>query len=210
MNRRRVLQSLGLAAVAVPGTLSAGMIKPWEYVQRRDELTSTAGTPLQFEPKGTPDPNPTANDITKYPRCPYCGMSREMWHHSRYLVHYSDDLADGTCSIHCAAVSLSLNLDRVPKGIYAADLGAGDAVKPLVAVESATYLIGSSLKGTMSANSKMAFANAEAAAEAMAAHGGKLGDFDEALTAAYLDMAKDTTMIRKRRAEQRRKAGMKK
>ena len=207
MNRRSVLQALGLTVVAVPGTLSAEMIKPWEYIQRRGDLTDTDGTPLQFEPKGAPDPNPARDDISKYPLCPYCGMSRKMWSHSRHLVHYSDDLADGTCSIHCSAISLSLNLDRVPKVIYAADFGAADEPQPLVSVESATYLIGSSLKGTMTANSKMAFASAEAATKAMATHGGKLGSFDEALTAAYLDMAKDTIMIRKRREERRRKAG---
>ena len=206
MNRRNILKSLGLAIVTVPGTLSAEMIKPWEYIQRRRELADTDGTPLQFEPKGVPDPNPTAGDIAKYPICPYCGMSRKLWSHSRHLVHYSDDLADGTCSIHCAAISLSLNLDRVPKAIYVADSGAADEPQPLVAVESATYLIGSSLKGTMTANSKKAFASKEAATKAMESYGGTLGSFDEALTAAYLDMAKDTIMIRKRREERRRKA----
>jgi hypothetical protein len=56
-----------------------------------------------------------------------------------------DDLVDGTCSIHCLAISLSLNLDRGPKAIYAADFGSDAKIKPLVEVDKATYLIGSSL-----------------------------------------------------------------
>ncbi len=96
----------------------------------------------------------------KYTKCPYCGMDRNQWQHSRHLVQYDDDLVDGTCSIHCLAVSLSLNLDRGPKAIYGADFGSAEAVKPLIEVDKASYLIGSDLKGTMSMQSKMAFASA--------------------------------------------------
>ena len=41
---------------------------------------------------------------------------------------------------------------------------------------------------------------------AKTANGGALGNFDEALSAAYADMAKDTKAIRQRRAERRAKA----
>jgi nitrous oxide reductase accessory protein NosL len=132
-------------------------------------------------------------------------MDRTQWHHSRHLVQYDDDLVDGTCSIHCLTLSLLLNLDRGPKAIYAADFGSAEAVKPLTPVDAATYLIGSDLKGTMTANSKMAFASREQAEAAMAEHGGTLGGFDDALRQTHLDMASDTLMIRKRRAERRRK-----
>jgi hypothetical protein len=49
----------------------------------------------------------------------------------------------------------------------------------------------------------MAFATEAAAQSAQSIHGGEIGDFDEALRAAYLDMAHDTAMIRQRRAERR-------
>ena len=181
------------------------MIPGQGWVKASGEKGEFDGTPLQFMPKGEPDENPVENDIQKYPRCPYCGMSRKMWNHSRHLVHYDDGLADGTCSIHCSAISLSLNLDRGPSAIYAADFGAADEVKPLVNVDQATYLVGSKLKGTMSANSKMAFAAAEAASAAQKEQGGETAGFDEALKQAYLDMANDTMMIRKRRAEKVKK-----
>ena len=183
-----------------------GAMIPGEgWVKASGEKGEHDGTPLQFMPKGAPDDNPLENDIQKYPRCPYCGMKRKMWNHSRHLVHYDDGLADGTCSIHCTAISLSLNLDRGPKGIYAADFGSDAEIKPLVNVDGATYLVGSKLKGTMSANSKMAFAAAEAAKAAQGEQGGETMNFDEALKLAYLDMARDTLMIRKRRAEKVRK-----
>ncbi len=163
------------------------------------------GTPAQFVPKKAPDAKPLENDIEKTPKCPYCGMDRKMFHHSRMLVHYSDDLADGTCSLHCAAISLSLNVDREPKGIYVADNAAAGDLKPLVEVGTATFLIGSQIKGVMTKRSKVAYGNAEAAKAAQAANGGELADFDKTLLAAYGDMAQDVSMIRKMREERRKK-----
>jgi copper chaperone NosL len=77
------------------------------------------------------------------------------------------------------------------------------AWKPLIDVSDAIYLIGSALPGTMSARSKMAFADAAVAELARSVHGGELDDFDAALLAAYQDIAQDTVAIRKRRAERR-------
>ena len=166
----------------------------------------TDGTPLQFTPKTAPDANPVENDLVKYPKCPYCGMDRTQYHHRRHLVQYQDDLVDGTCSLHCAALSLALNLDRGPKAIYAADFGAKADPKPLINVDQATYLIGSKVPGVMTQQSKLAFAAKPDAEAAKAAQGGELGNFDAALKAAYLSMAGDTAMIRKKRAEMKQKA----
>lgn len=161
------------------------------------------GTPLQFIPKTAADPKPLDNELGKYPKCPYCGMDRKQYHHSRHLVHYQDDRVDATCSLHCAALSLAINLDRGPKAIYAADFGAKDELKPLIDAETATYLIGSKLPGVMTKQSKVAFAAQSAAEAAKAEQGGELGDFGAALQAAYQSMASDTLMIRKKRAEKR-------
>ncbi|HRD67712.1 MAG TPA: nitrous oxide reductase accessory protein NosL [Candidatus Competibacter sp.] len=161
------------------------------------------GTPLQFTPKTQPDPKPLENELDKYPKCPYCGMDRKQFHRSRHLVHYQDDLVDATCSLHCAALSLAINLDRGPKVIYAADFGAKDDPKPLMNVDDATYLIGSKLPGVMTKQSKIAFASKQTAETVKAEQGGELGNFDAALQAAYQSMASDTLMIRKKRAEKR-------
>ncbi len=163
------------------------------------------GTPMQFIPKKPADPKAYENDIEKYPKCPYCGMDRKQYHHSRMLIQYSDDLADGVCSLHCAAISLSLNIDRDPKTIWVGDNAAAGDVKPLVEVDKATFLVGSKIPGVMTANSKVAYGNTDAAKAAQAAQGGELTNFDGALLAAYTDMSKDVSRIRKMRAERRRK-----
>jgi len=207
----KILAASGLAGFSgVAAAKGVGAMVPGKgWVEASGERCDGDGTPLQFIPKNAPDANPLENELEKYTRCPYCGMNRTKWHHSRHLVQYDDDLVDGTCSVHCLAISLSLNLDRGPKAIYAADFGSDAEIKPLVEVDKATYLIGSGLKGTMSMKSKRAFASADAAQAAQKEHGGELGDFDAALKEAYLGMAADTTGIRKRRAE-RRKMMMKK
>lgn len=197
LTRRNVLKALGI------GTLAS-----LTFTRTASAMPNTDGTPMQFIPKTAPDANPLENELSKYPKCPYCGMDRTQWHHSRHLVHYEDDLVDGTCSLHCAALSLSINLDRGPKAIYAADFGSGDKIKPLLNVDKATYLIGSKLPGTMSKTSKMAFASADAAKAAQKDNGGEIGDFNAALRQSYLNMAEDTMMIRARRAERRKKMMM--
>jgi nitrous oxide reductase accessory protein NosL len=161
------------------------------------------GTPMQFMPKKPKDPNPLTDELTKYQKCPYCGMDRKEYHFSRHLVHYSDDLVDGTCSLHCAAVSLSVNLDRTPKAIYAPDNGSGDEIKPLTNAEAATYVIGGGHKAVMSKKAKTSFAS-KVAAEA-AKGDGELADFDKALMLTYVGMAEDTRGIRMKREERRRK-----
>jgi nitrous oxide reductase accessory protein NosL len=208
IDRRDLLKLLTLTglggltgtALGAPGAMLPG--KGW--VEATGEACAGAGTPLQFIPKTAPDPSPLENELDKYPKCPYCGMDRKQWQHSRHLVQYDDDLVDGTCSIHCLAISLSLNLDRGPQAIYAADFGSALETKPLIEVERVVYLIGSQLKPTMSKRSKMAFASTTTAETVQSEQGGELGSFDDALREAYLGMHSDTVMARKKRAERRK------
>ena len=211
IDRRKMMKMLAAAGLGgLAGTTSAGpgvgaMIPGKGWIEAVGEQCSGDGTPLQFIPKTAPDDKPLENELEKYTKCSYCGMDRTKWHHSRHLVQYDDGLVDGTCSIHCLAISLSLNLDRGPKSIYAADFGADAKIKPLVDVDKATYLIGAKLQGTMTKKSKMAFASVGAAKAGQAEKGGELGSFEDALQSAYLSMAEDTLMIRRRRAERRRR-----
>ena len=194
--KRRDLLKLSLAATGLAATTA-----------HAHEACSADGTPAQFIPKKAADATPQENDIEKFPKCPYCGMDRKMYHHSRMLIQYSDDLPDGMCSLHCASISLAVNIDREPKAIWVGDNAASAEVKPLVEVDKATFLIGSQIKGVMTKRSKVAYGSEEAAKAAMAANGGELGNFDKALLAAYTDMAQDASMVRKNR-EERRKHGM--
>lgn len=193
MNRRDLLKISALTGLAAMST------------QASAEACSTDGTPNQFIPKKAADAKPLENDIEKYKKCPYCGMDRMEHNKTRMLVHYSDDLADGVCSIHCLALSLSLNVDREPKGIFGPDFASTAEPRPLLPVDQLTYLIGAELKHAMTKKSKHSFASADVAKEFQAKHGGTLAKFDEALRESYLGMADDVSMIRKNREERRKR-----
>lgn len=166
----------------------------------------TDGTPAQFVPRKPADANPMQNELDKYGKCPYCGMDRKEHHRARMLVQYSDDLADGVCSIHCLAISLAVNIDREPKHIWGPDYGSSAEPRPLHPVDQLTYLIGADLKHAMTRRSKHSFAAKDVAKAFQDKHGGSFGDFDEALKQAYLDMAEDVRMIRRNREERRQRA----
>ncbi|PYF10265.1 NosL protein [Rhodobacter viridis] len=205
MKRREFLAATASAAALVPLAARAEMAmspaeKPVSPMQWTDENGLTRFLKV--------DTDPVTDDLGKYPRCPYCGMMRGMFPASRHLIVYENDTVDGTCSIHCAAISLALNMDAGPKTIYAGDAGAEGEMKPLADTAAMTYVIDPAKPGTMSAVSKLAYAD-RTKAEAAASAGATLADFDAALMAAYVEMAKDTTMIRKRRGEKRHEMGMK-
>lgn len=196
MNRRDLLKISALAGLA---TVSAG-------TTAAETACSTDGTPNQFIPKKAADAKPLDNELEKYAKCPYCGMDRKEHNRTRMLVQYSDDLVDGVCSIHCLSLSLGLNIDREPKVIYGPDYASTVEPRPLQPVDQLTYLIGADLKHAMTKRSKHSFASADVAKEFQAKHGGTLAKFDDALRESYLDMAADASMIRKNRAERRRRA----
>ena len=197
MDRREALKLSLLAGVG----LAAGGA-------RAQQACATDGTPAQFTPKKAADAKPLENEFDKYPKCPYCGMDRKEHHRARMLVQYSDNLVDGTCSIHCLALSLGVNIDREPKAIWGPDYGSSVEPRPLVPVEKLTYLIGADLKHAMTKRSKHSFASLDVAKEFQAKYGGTFGDFNEALKQSYLDMANDVAMIRKMREERRQKMMM--
>ncbi len=199
MNRRDFILTTSTGAIFAAGGARAEMEKmqmPWEW-------TDENGLARFLRV----DTAPLENEFQKYPRCPYCGMMRKAWSHTRHLIVYDDDSVDATCSIHCAGISLSLNMDRGPKTIYAGDAGAEAEIKPLVDTAEMTYVINAAKMGTMSKVSKWAYADAATAEAAAAeAEGTKLVGFDDALREAFIGMAEDTIAIRMRRAEKRAKA----
>ncbi len=195
MNRRDLLKISALAGLA---SVSAGAAA--------ETACSTDGTPNQFIPKKAADAKPLDNELEKYAKCPYCGMDRKEHNRTRMLVQYSDDLVDGVCSIHCLSLSLGLNIDREPKVIYGPDYASTVEPRPLLPVDQLTYLIGADLKHAMTKRSKHSFASADVAKEFQAKHGGTLAKFDDALRESYLDMAADANMVRKNRAERRKRA----
>jgi copper chaperone NosL len=145
-------------------------------------------------------------DVKEISVCKHCGMDREMFAHSRMLIDYSDGTSVGTCSLHCTAVDLALNLDKTPNMIQVADYGK----KILINAETATWVIGGNKPGVMTRNAKWAFANKADAEKFQKENGGRLAGFDEALEAAYKDLAADTKMIREKRKMMKKKMMMEK
>jgi copper chaperone NosL len=136
-----------------------------------------------------------ADDIQKHAACSYCGMDRQKFASSRMLITYEDGSTVGTCSIHCAAVDLAINIDKTPRTLQVADYGT----KALVDAETAAWVIIQGKPGVMTRNAKWAFEKKEDAEKFAAAGGGKVTGFEEAMNGSYQDMYADTKMIRDRR-----------
>jgi copper chaperone NosL len=126
LHRRGLMTAASASAFALLTTRAMAQDKPvapWVWADQNGLVRDL--------PK---DKEPLNDGLKKYPRCRYCGMERAKFSHSRHLLVYEADSAEGTCSIHCSAISLSLNMDRGPKAIYAGDAGAADEIRPLVLV----------------------------------------------------------------------------
>ena len=142
-------------------------------------------------------------DVEKSPSCKYCGMDREKFAHSRMLVTYDDGTKLGTCSIHCLAVDLAQNIDKMPRLIEVGDYSS----KELIDAEKAYWVIDGNKPGVMTKQAKWAFAKKEDAEKFIKENGGTLATFDEAMKAAYESMYADTKMIREKRKMKKMKEG---
>jgi copper chaperone NosL len=110
-------------------------------------------------------------------------------------VTYEDGLSIGTCSLHCTAIELALNIDKTPRSIEVADF----KTKKLIDAEKAFWVIGGNKPGVMTKRAKWAFESKDDAEAFIKENGGKLASFDEAIKASYEDMYADTKMIREKR-----------
>ncbi|MHC1743436.1 MAG: nitrous oxide reductase accessory protein NosL [Syntrophobacteraceae bacterium] len=136
-----------------------------------------------------------APDVQQHPSCKYCGMDREQFAHSRFLIDYDDGTSFAACSIHCAAVDLAMNIDKTPKSMQVGDY----ATKKLIDAEGATWVLGGSKPGVMTKRAKWAFGKKEDAEQFVKENGGEVVTFDRAMQATYEDMYGDTKMIRDKR-----------
>ena len=140
-----------------------------------------------------------ADDIRQVPACPFCGMDREKFAHSRVFVEYDDGSVLGTCSIHCAAADQAVKLDKTPARVWIGDYKS----KELIDAEKAVWVLGGNKMGVMTKRAKWAFGSRESAEEFIKAEGGKPAGYEDAMKAAFEDMYEDTKMIRERRKAKR-------
>jgi len=134
------------------------------------------------------------DDIAKHASCPYCGMDRAKFAHARIYMEYDDGSTVGTCSLHCAAIDMALNIDKTPKAIMVGDYDS-----------SAYWVIGGKKMGVMTARAKWAFEKKAGADLFINGQGGRPATFDDAISAAFEDMYDDVKMIRKKRQMMRMK-----
>lgn len=145
-------------------------------------------------------------DIKQVPSCAHCGMDREKFSHSRMMIEYDDGTMQGTCSIHCAALDLAINIGKTPSVITVGDFNT----RNLIDAGQAHWVIGGDAPGVMTKRAKWAFEKKEAAEKFIQEHGGTLASFDDAMKASYEDMYQDTKMIRdKRKMMKMKESGVK-
>lgn len=148
----------------------------------------------QFAQHSEVNPTASQDDRKSHASCRNCGMNRGQFAHSRVLITYADGVETATCSLHCLALDLAINLSKPIRRVQVADY----ATCNLIDAETAAWVLGGGKAGVMTRRAKWAFATNAAADEFIRTHGGQLSDFTGTLKAAYADMY-DFVMFRRQR-----------
>jgi nitrous oxide reductase accessory protein NosL len=122
--------------------------------------------------------------FTDHERCYNCGMNRNAFARTRCEFTTSKGTLY-TCSIYCVVV-MGMKLKETPRNIRVADYLHPDK---MVEAEKAFFVVGSTARGTMSAVSKIAFEEKQAAALFAERYGGRLAGFKDALDAARSEVS---------------------
>lgn len=124
-------------------------------------------------------------DIDSHRECSNCGMDRKAYGFSRMLVSYKDGGKAGVCSLHCAVTEMDSAKGRAVASLQVADRDT----RQLVEAEKAIWVMGGTKRGVMTQRPKWAFTTTAAARKFIAANGGTIVSWDEALSAARQDAA---------------------
>jgi len=133
-------------------------------------------------------------NYTDKARCPNCGMILNMWARTRHEFSNSAG-THSTCSIRCMA-DMSQNSGEIPENVHTALYLHPEK---MVAVNSASYVIGSLANGTMTMKSKLAFASEKDAVDFQKQYGGKIVSFQTAFIAATRELSISRPKIDKKR-----------
>ena len=121
--------------------------------------------------------------------CPSCGMTLPMFYKTNHAAKHKGHTKQ-YCSIHC------LTEDKLKNGTDLKDIKVVDTTSlKFIDASSATYVVGSSKKGTMTMKSKYAFANKADATAFAKEFGGEVTDFNSAYTVATKSLDKEIKMI---------------
>ncbi len=135
-----------------------------------------------------------AEDLTRHPSCPLCGMDRQKYAHSRMIIEFEEGTT-GTCSIHCTASEIAIHREKTVVNIRVADYLS----RELIIAEKAFWVIGGKKAGVMTNRAKWAFKGETEAKRFIEENGGRRALFSEAMKATFEDMYEDLKIIRERR-----------
>ena len=122
--------------------------------------------------------------------CAACGMNLKMFYRTSHAVILDNGQKRQYCSMHCL-VSDWKNIAGHVKKILAVDAKS----EKLIDAKKAWYVIGSSVPGTMSRTSKIAFAHRKDAQLFQKIYGGRIVDFKTAFKMTADALGGDSAMI---------------
>lgn len=126
----------------------------------------------------------TPKDLSQYPDCLNCGMSRKACTQTRMTVEYRDGTRRAECSLHCLLTDLLEMPGRQPKRMQVADYND----KKLCDAEKSWWVRYENEGECRGSKVMIAFRSEGGADEFVASFGGKKLSFDEALRLTYLDI----------------------
>jgi copper chaperone NosL len=134
--------------------------------------------------------------------CPSCGMTLPTFYKTNHAAVHGDH-TEQYCSIHCLTETNMKNNNSL-KDIRVVDV----TTLKFIDASKATYVVGSSKKGTMSMKSKYAFAKKSDAKAFADKFGGKVLNFEKTYKIASKGLEKEMKMIDKRQAKMAEKGEM--
>ncbi len=126
--------------------------------------------------------------------CPVCGMNIKMFYKTSHISKLHNHKDRQYCSMRC------LTVDMQEQKIDKNSIRVVDAkTQKYINAEKAFYVVGSSVRGTMSRVSKLAFEKKEDAKKFIKKYKGKIVSFDSALAMAKSSLKSDIVMISKKK-----------
>ncbi|MBL0712304.1 MAG: nitrous oxide reductase accessory protein NosL [Desulfosarcina sp.] len=160
---------------------AAGVMLVWP-------LPLKAGDPCQI-------PHPIAPPNLQFKgQCPNCGMVRAMWART-WMTFENPEGPSGACSFHCLA-DMALKSGETPRNVKVALYTQPEMMHP---AETAFFVVGSSARGTMTMQSKIALETRDAATRFSQSCGGRVVAFEAAFELARQGVPKENKVIAGRR-----------
>ena len=123
-------------------------------------------------------------------QCPNCGMVRAMWARTWVAFENAEGKSEA-CSLHCLA-DVALKSGDTPRHVQVAIYDRPEAMHP---AQAAFFVVGSSARGTMTQQSKIAFGTQKAAIRFSRFCGGQVASFDTAFALARQSVPQENKMI---------------